>query len=169
MAKPQRMNLLTVACLLTVIEPWFWSQGYVLVVALAILVVGTAITIWRAGPRTSTWSMATMFDIPRHSMVIMAAVIGVLATATVVQFVLAAMHSDRDYTELRQRIKSWWWMIAALFAVLILSANAAIVFFSFLSFLALKEFLSIVPTQAGGSACRLLGLCVDPVECYWVA
>jgi len=110
-----------------------------------------------------------MFDIPQHAMVAMAAVIGVLVIATVVQFVLAAMHPDRDYTELRQRIQSWWWMIAALFAVLVLSTNAAIVFFAFLSFLALKEFLSIVPTRVADRRVVFWAYVSIPFQYYWVA
>jgi len=41
------MNLLTAACVLTALEPWLWTQGYILVVALAVMVAGIIMTIWR--------------------------------------------------------------------------------------------------------------------------
>ena len=60
-------------------------------------------------------------------------------------------------------------MVAALFAVLILSANAAIIFFAFLSFLALKEFLSIVPTRETDRRVVFWAYVSIPVQYYWVA
>ncbi|MFZ4772026.1 MAG: phosphatidate cytidylyltransferase [Ferruginibacter sp.] len=49
--------------------------------------------------------------------------------------------------ELKQRIQSWWIMILILFTALATGKTASILFFAFLSFLALKEFFSIVPTR----------------------
>lgn len=47
MAKQHRMALITIASLLTVFETLAWSQGYILVTALIIMLLGTLITIWR--------------------------------------------------------------------------------------------------------------------------
>jgi phosphatidate cytidylyltransferase len=88
-----------------------------------------------------------MSNTPQHSLTAMAVVLGLLLMTTIVRLFLAARNSDKDYTELRQRTQSWWWMVGFLFFVLTLSTGAAITFFGFLSFLALKEFLSIVPTR----------------------
>jgi phosphatidate cytidylyltransferase len=60
---------------------------------------------------------------------------------------LSLTHPDRDYTELKNRIKSWW-IITVLFAIaLLLHHTTAIIFFGFVSFLALKEYLSLIPTR----------------------
>jgi len=47
MAKQHRMALITIASLLTIFEPLFWSPGYILLIALIIMLIGTVITIWR--------------------------------------------------------------------------------------------------------------------------
>ena len=48
MAKQQRMAIITIACLLSVVEPWFdWRSGAVLVVALIIIALGCCFTIIR--------------------------------------------------------------------------------------------------------------------------
>ena len=86
-------------------------------------------------------------QIPEHSVYAMIAIIGVLITATIIQFIISYKNPDKDYTELRQRTSSWWWIIALLFLFLGMGSSATIVFFAFISFLALKEFLSIVSTR----------------------
>ncbi|WP_425994390.1 CDP-alcohol phosphatidyltransferase family protein [Caulobacter sp. DWR1-3-2b1] len=47
MAKPQRMAALTVACLISVVELLWRGNGQIMVAALAIIVVGTLITVVR--------------------------------------------------------------------------------------------------------------------------
>ena len=88
-----------------------------------------------------------MPEIPPNSLIAMGSVFGLLVLATGTRLILAARNPGKDYTELRQRIQSWWWIVGSLFVVLAVSQEAAIAFFGFLSFLALKEFLSIVPTR----------------------
>ena len=109
-----------------------------------------------------------MLEIPRNSLIAMAAVLGLLVLATTVRLILRAKHPDKDYTELRQRIQSWWWMVAALFVVLAVSRGVAIAFFGFLSFLALKEFLSIVPTRQADRRVIFWAYVAIPVQYYWV-
>ena len=47
MAKQHRMATMTVACVLTSFEFNFWQQGYILIGALAVIIVGCIITLWR--------------------------------------------------------------------------------------------------------------------------
>ncbi len=70
-----------------------------------------------------------------------------LAVASVVSIVLERRKPDRDFVEVRSRIRTWW-VIAGLFSLsLVWSPKAAITFLGFVSFLALKEFLSMTPTR----------------------
>ena len=110
-----------------------------------------------------------VFDIPQHAFYAMAVVVAILITATIARLSIAAANPDKDYTELRQRIQSWWWMVGLLFVVLIVSKTLAIVFFAFLSFLALKEFLSIVPTRQADRRVVFWVYISIPFQYYWVA
>lgn len=99
----------------------------------------------------------------------MLSVLGVLIIATIIQFVMGASSPHKDIHELQQRIISWWWIIGLLFLFLAIGTNAAIIFFAFLSFLALKEFISIVHTrQTDRNAVFWVYLSI-PFQYYWVA
>ncbi|NOS88655.1 MAG: phosphatidate cytidylyltransferase [Methylococcaceae bacterium] len=99
----------------------------------------------------------------------MLAVVGLLLLASASRLLLAAKNPSTDYTELRLRIQSWWWIVGLLFLVLASNTQTAIVFFGFLSFLALKEFLSIVPTRMTDRRVIFWAYLAIPVQYYWVS
>ncbi len=107
--------------------------------------------------------------IPDNSLHAMLGVIALLVVASLIQFVLRLRRPEKDYTELHQRITSWWWMIGLLFIFLVSGRNPAIVFFGFISFLALKEFVSIVPTRQADRNVVFWAYLSIPVQYYWVA
>jgi phosphatidate cytidylyltransferase len=98
----------------------------------------------------------------------MIAVIAVLLIATGVSRILGAMHRERDYSELWLRIRSWWFMIGALFAAFLLGRSGTIVFVAILSYLALKEFFSLVPTRRVDRRAIFWAYLTIPVQYYWV-
>ncbi|MFT7560050.1 MAG: phosphatidate cytidylyltransferase [Flavobacteriales bacterium] len=110
-----------------------------------------------------------MFDIPQNSFFAMVSVVCLLVVGSATRLFLSNRNPCKDYTELRQRIQSWWWMISALFFVFVFSETATIVFFGLLSFLALKEFLSIVPTRFSDRRAVFWLYVSIPVQYYWVA
>lgn len=110
-----------------------------------------------------------MFDIPQHSLYAMVGVLCLLVIGSLTRLFLSYRNPNKDYTELRLRIQSWWWMIAALFFVLTFSTTATIVFFGLLSFLALKEFISIVPTRFSDRRAIFWLYLSIPIQYYWVS
>ncbi|MCA9015363.1 MAG: phosphatidate cytidylyltransferase [Planctomycetaceae bacterium] len=110
-----------------------------------------------------------MWDIPPHSFYAMLVVFGLLITATTCRLILARLKPEKDYTELRQRIQSWWWMIGILFVCLVVSQTTAIILFAFISFLALKEFFSIVPTRQADRRVLFWAYMAIPVQYYLVS
>ena len=110
-----------------------------------------------------------MFDVPANALYVMIVVVALLAFATLFARVLESRNPDRDYLELRQRIRSWWWIVTLLFVGLSVNAISGVVLFGILSFLALKEFLSIVPTRQQDRRVVFLAYLSIPVQYYWVA
>src|SRR5580704_3620385 len=55
--------------------------------------------------------------------------------------VLPLIRPSKDYTNLRQRVNSWWVMIALLSGALVLGWQATTALFFVISFIALREFL----------------------------
>jgi phosphatidate cytidylyltransferase len=77
----------------------------------------------------------------------LAGVVGILVAGSVAAFVLPLIKPGRDWTNLRQRVASWWVMIALVAAALVAGWGALTILFAGVSFLALKEFLSLAPTR----------------------
>ncbi len=108
-------------------------------------------------------------QVPPHSFYAMTGVLGLLIIAVFIQRLLTYRNPEKDYTELKLRITSWWWMVGLLFLFLSISMNSAIIFFGFLSFLALKEFFSIIPTRETDRRVLFWAYLSIPVQYYWVA
>lgn len=96
------------------------------------------------------------------------ALIVLLALASLVTMFLRRSRPEKDYGELRQRVNSWWIMIGIFALALVPSVDVAIWFFAFLSFLALKEYLSLIPTRRADR--RVLFWCylAIPLQFWWV-
>ena len=47
------------------------------------------------------------------------------------------------------RVRAWWWMVGVFAAAFLLGRNATIAMFAFISFFALREFLTLTPTKIG--------------------
>ena len=90
-----------------------------------------------------------------------------LLIASVAVFLMAKLKPAKDYTELKQRTVSWWFMIAAFSFALIASKTVAICFLGFVSFLALKEFFSMIPTRRADRIVLLIAYLSIPLQYYW--
>ncbi len=92
---------------------------------------------------------------------LVAAVIGLLVVFSIAGWLL----SRRTLTDgqravvrnLNARVRSWWLMIALFAAALVLGPVVTLILFGLLSFMALREFLSLTPTRIGDH--RSLFLC----------
>ena len=94
-------------------------------------------------------------------------IFGVLILATLIIFVLRKCRPQRNWLELQQRINSWW-VIICLFSLAMLSPKwLALTFFGFISFLALKEYLTLAPTRRSDSMPLLWMYAAIPVQYLW--
>ena len=88
-----------------------------------------------------------IFDLPPAPVLwTLAAVFAVLAAASLATAWLYRRDAAR-HGELVLRVKSWWLMIGIFSLALVLSRTAALVLFGFVSFIAFKEYLSLIPTR----------------------
>ncbi|EKO3992260.1 hypothetical protein DX541_13305 [Vibrio fluvialis] len=75
----------------------------------------------------------------------LAAIFALLLIATVINGLLVWLRPGKDWRELTLRIRTW---IIVLFSLALLSPNwLALTFFALVSFMALKEFLTLVPSR----------------------
>ena len=99
---------------------------------------------------------------------VLAALFVLLSVATAVLFRLQAKHTQRDYTELKQRIRSWWVIVSIFAFALILNRTVTLVFLGLVSFLALKEYLSLIPTRRADRRVLFWAYLAIPVQFYWI-
>lgn len=108
--------------------------------------------------------LSQFFTIPLYSLYGMLFILSLLIVATIIVY----FKRNKD-VELVQRVTTWWWIISFLFAVLVAGEKTTIIFFSFISFLALKEFLSIVHVRQADRNAIFWAYLSIPLHYYWIA
>lgn len=74
-------------------------------------------------------------------------VLAALAVASLAAAALRALQPKTDHSELTARIRTWWVIVVLFGGAVLLGRGASLAFFAFVSFLALKEYLSLIPTR----------------------
>jgi phosphatidate cytidylyltransferase len=100
------------------------------------------------------------------------ALVGVFALLALSSLAVAAVGrlvAGADFTELRLRVRSWWIMVAVLCLAALLGRAVSLVFLALVSFLALKEYLSLVPTRRADRGVLLWAYAAIPIQYAWIA
>ncbi|PLR36603.1 phosphatidate cytidylyltransferase [Chimaeribacter arupi] len=99
----------------------------------------------------------------------LAGIFAVLTLATCILLLFKRRCPHRDWSELQQRTASWW-IIVFLFSLAMLSPEwLALSFFGFVSFLSLKEYLTLAPTRRSDSTPLLWMYAAIPLQYLWVS
>lgn len=106
-------------------------------------------------PDALLWSLSGLFSLL------------VVASLTVI---LLRRHSpEKDFSELSQRINSWWIMISIFMLALLWSKRVSLMMFAFVSFLALKEYYSLIPTRRADRRVLFWSYLAIPLQYYWIS
>ena len=92
-----------------------------------------------------------------------------LSLATVIGWALSLANKEKDYTELKQRINSWWIMIGIFGLALLMGPLVTVMLFAMLSFIALKEYFSMTPTRLVDRKVLFWAYLTIPLQYYWIA
>lgn len=98
----------------------------------------------------------------------MVAIVGLLSLASLVLAILRRARPAWPLTEVRRRVSSWWVMAALFLLAIGVSRTISLCFFGLVSFLAFKEYLSMIPTRRSDR--RVLGWAylAIPLQYLWV-
>lgn len=118
-------------------------------------IINQALIVFAAQPPALLWGLG--------------GIIGLLVLGSLVAAILTVARPARDYRELRQRMSSWWVMIALLAGALLLGWQATLGLFAVVSFIALREFLSLAPTRREDRLIILASYLAIPVSYAFVA
>lgn len=108
-------------------------------------------------------------DISANVLLALGGLYAILVVASASVLWLRWRAPEKDRTELIQRVRSWWLIVSIFTVAMIMSRNMSVAFFAFVSFLALKEYLSIVPTRRADRRVLFWAYLSIPVQYYWVA
>lgn len=100
--------------------------------------------------------------------IVLAGILGLLVTASAVAFALTVMKKDKDFTELNARIKSWWVMAFVFILAIIVNHTVSLLFLAFLCYLALKEYLSLIPTNRAHRKILFWAYLSIPIQFLWI-
>lgn len=92
-----------------------------------------------------------------------------LFVITVWIMVLRKLNPHRDFTNLVLRFRTFWIIALLLGASLIVSVKTAIVFWAIVSYMALKEYFTIIPTRLIDRRVLFWAYISIPIQYYWVA
>lgn len=92
-----------------------------------------------------------------------------LVLATLLVLALRRARPEADFGELSLRVRSWW-IMATIFAVaILLSRTVSLVFLALVSYLALKEYFSLIPTRRADRRVLFWAYLSIPIQYYWVS
>jgi phosphatidate cytidylyltransferase len=96
------------------------------------------------------------------------ALVGVLAIAEVVLRRVRHRRPAHDYGELTRRVRSWWVIVLATGGALFLGPAGVLVGLALVSYLALKEYFSVVPIRQGDRVVLLVAYLAIPTQWWWI-
>jgi phosphatidate cytidylyltransferase len=95
-------------------------------------------------------------------------VVTLLMVASVTVSLLMGFKPAVDFSELSSRVRSWWWMVGFFFFSLIIHPDASIVLFAFTSFMALKEYFTLIHTRLEDHRVLFWAFLAVPIQYWWV-
>jgi phosphatidate cytidylyltransferase len=90
--------------------------------------------------------------------------LAVLIVGTLVTYYLARAHPERDYLELRMRVRTWWWIVPPLIVALSIGPWAVALLFALASGIALREYLALGGISRRPSLAVVLAYLAIPVQ-----
>lgn len=109
-------------------------------------------------------AVVAYFSTPVHLAILV--IYGVLVFASLLTFVLRLTVPGPTMDELSKRVMSWWVMISIFTFAVVTTRVVSTVFLALMSFLALKEYLSLVPTRRVDREMLLWAYLAIPVQFY---
>lgn len=95
-------------------------------------------------------------------------IVVLLVVSTIIVEILRRAKPEKDFGELAARVRAWWFMAAIFFAAVAVSNRISLVFFAFLSFWALKEFITLLRTRPADHKALVLAFLAVPVQFLWI-
>ncbi len=81
---------------------------------------------------------------------------------------LSRLKPEKNWVELTLKIRTWWWIVGFFSLSLLGNKTMALVVFGIISFLALKEFLTLSSTREADHLVLFWAYLVIPLQYFWI-
>lgn len=108
-------------------------------------------------------------DLPVNTQFALGGILCILVVSSLIMVGLQRAKPHQDFSELKARIQSWWVMFGIFTIAMVVSPLVSIVFFALVSFLALKEYLSLIPIRRTDRRILFWAYLTIPLQYFWVA
>jgi phosphatidate cytidylyltransferase len=114
--------------------------------------------------RSINWQLVLLFS----------GVLAILIVATIIGAILKSSakseSAQRTIANLNSRTRAWWKMSAVFAITLLVGKNGSLILFALLSFLALREYITLVPTRRGDHRTLFWAFfIITPLQYYLIA
>ena len=113
--------------------------------------------------------LASWAGLTPNTLIVLVLLIILLGVATLAAAYVSRGKPNAGETELELRVRSWWVIVALVVGALLIGRTMALSLFAFISFLALKEYLSIIPTRRADRAVLFLAYVTIPLQFWLIA
>jgi phosphatidate cytidylyltransferase len=96
------------------------------------------------------------------------AIVALLVVATIIVAVMRRGDGAERHAELAARVNSWWVLVVVFAIAIAFRRSVAIAFFAVLSFLALKEYFSLIPTRRSDRGVLFWAYLAVPLQYVWI-
>lgn len=110
----------------------------------------------------------TFTEISIPVQLIIGGIYGLLLIASIVNFVLIKTSNKPIMQEVWLKVKTWWVMATLFLFAIFINRAISLVFFAFLSFMALKEYLTLIPTRKVDRSILFWVYLAIPLQYLWV-
>jgi phosphatidate cytidylyltransferase len=105
---------------------------------------------------------------PPPVLLTMGGILVLLVAASGASALLGRLKPGPDQENLRLRVRTWWQMVAVFLVALVVGRAVSIAFFALISFLALKEYFSLIPTRRVDRRVLFWAYLAIPLQYLWV-
>lgn len=91
-----------------------------------------------------------------------------LVLASITIRLLETRKPEKNWLELKLRIKTWWWIVGCFSLTILGNIPIALVVFALISFLALKEYLTLCATRTADHVVLFWAYLSIPLQYYWL-
>jgi phosphatidate cytidylyltransferase len=106
--------------------------------------------------------------IPKRVLWTLGAIVALLVIASLIVAVMRRGDTSNRHAELAARVRSWWFLVFVFALAISFRRSVAIAFFAVLSFLALKEYLSLIPTRRADRGVLFWAYLAVPLQYVWI-